>query len=222
MLLNDVDTSSKSFEERNKKIKTLQCYEKIIYRAKEYRDEEFKKELEEKKKEYSLDSIDINDNNIIDNNIIIIKIPNKIIKLLQNYSIEKYGSKNYAEELFNEIINNDLKNIVSKKQIQHQTTSLLFNGRKKIRKDVLTKLSTISSYLHDYDEYPVLPQYCIIGAMKECLGTVDPRTEAKFKKCLKDWVKTLDRIDPADNRKWNMSGFDEAIHEKWEEQESAK
>ena len=219
MLLNDVDTSSKSFEEKNKKIKTLQCYEKIIYRAKEYRDEEFKKEVEEKKKEYSLDSIDINDNNIIDNNIIIIKIPNKKIKLLQNYSIEKYGSKNYAEELFNEIINNDLKNIISKKQRQHQTTSLLFNNKEKIRKDVLRNLVRLAGDFKERPEYPILRPISVRLSINKVLDKPDPRTLAKYFLCVRNWVKKTHQIEPEYGINWNMSSFGKTVQTKWVESE---
>jgi len=189
MLLND-DASSKNNLEKNKKIKTRQYYEQIIYRAKEYRDEEFKKEVEEEIEELRVDN-SILDNNIINNKInnnkILIKLLNEKIKLLD--------------------------------PIQHQTTSLLFNNKQKIRKDVLIKLANIARCFEEYPEYPMMNPVTVRSAINGTMGTVDHRTEAKYYLCVRNWVKKLNQIEPELGLKWNMSSFSKAIQAKWVESE---
>lgn len=143
---------------------------------------------------------------------ITINLPNDKLKKLLQLSIIMYKDLNYV----NGIISNAIDDLIDKIQLQHQTTSLTFNGEEKIRKDVLLKLKSIAEYLETLPNYPIFQTQKIKQAIDTVLGRVDPRTKEKYLKCFKAWLRKAKGQESYYYSDLDLSGFKQAVLTKME------
>jgi len=104
------------------------------------------------------------------------------VKYGRNRHLDTQEVKEELDQLILVGLNYSLKNY----KTASTTTSILFN-RKKPRKDVLLKLTKISSILSDNPNYPHLKPLQIRQVVASVLGRVDSRTELQYTKCVRDY-----------------------------------
>jgi len=144
-----------------------------------------------------------------------LNLPNyNIIKLIE-YSILVYKNPKYV----NGIISNAVEDFCNKLCLQHQTTSLTFDGRENIRRDVLLKLKAIAEYFEIFHSFPCLSTQSIKKGIDTVLGQVDLRTQKKYLNCIKKWIKETKRQELYYDSEINLTGFKQAILKKLDEQD---
>lgn len=160
------------------------CYNLIKKSETEERrsiEEEIEKRVEEELEEIKLSNRSID--NLNDSSLVTISLSNDLISKIHNESIEKNKDAKHC----NGIINKVLRDYFNGKDIQHHTTSLLYDGREP-RVDVLKRLKVIADYLQKHYSYPNFRRDAINYAIVVTLGPVDERTKKKFLNCINNFL----------------------------------
>ena len=142
-----------------------------------------------------------------------LSLPNYTIDKLIEYSILVYKNPKYV----NGIISNAVDDFCNKLCLQHQTTSLTFDDREYIRRDVLKKLKSIAEYFETSSTFPKLRTQSIKAAIDAVLGRVDARTKNKYIHCIKTWIKKAKGQEVYYNSELDLTGFKEAVLKKFED-----
>ena len=143
---------------------------------------------------------------------ITINLPNYQLKELLELSIVKYKNLNYV----NGIISNATDDLIKKIRLQHQTTTLTFNGEEKIRSDVLLKIKAIAEYLETLPNFPILRIHKIKQSIDVVLGRVNYRTKDKYVGCIKTWLRNAKGQESYYNSDLDLSGLKQAVLNKME------
>lgn len=183
--------------------------EKIIHYAERYEREEIysriNKELEGKK----IDNFIVEDKDD-DTSFVTMKIPNYLINKIKNESEEKYNDPTYC----NGMMVNILDDYYSKRYAQLNSSHLRFDGKEKIRRDVLDKLNEIMDLLKSQEIFPMFKTSTVRACIRQIIGPSDIRTIEKYYNAIDDCIfeTTQNRLSSYEER--DITSFTEALGNK--------
>lgn len=138
-----------------------------------------------------------------------LKIPSNTLRELEN-NLEIFYGKNHQS--VNGYICKKIEMMNKDFQLQHLSTSLLFDG-KKPRKDVLENLLGIAIRMEQKNEFLVLKRGHIEEIINKELEKCDPRTFRKYLNCITDFVEKSTGRHVYYDQNYNLENFRKAILE---------